>query len=165
MSFFNKLGKVIDIITEPESVSKGYDFESYIASLFPQERFSIVEWTNDICRKHDRYVESDTRPDLTVRHLKTDQIFHIECKYRSELYEGKLNWTNPRQLQRYQEFSRNSQNPFYVVIGLCGKASNPKYLFCIPLQEARYPALYPSIFERYERDAWKEFDVKGRWLV
>jgi len=165
MSIFKKLEKVMDVITEPESVTKGNDFESYIVSLFPENKFALVEWSTDICRKHDRFVESDTRPDITVRHIKTGNVFHIECKFRSMLYENKLSWTNKKQLTRYQEFARESDDPVYVAVGLDGRASKPKYLFFIPLEEAKYPGLYPSVFERFERNRGKEFGVKRGLLV
>lgn len=163
MGLADKLGRVIDVITEPESVTKGNDFEKYLVSLLRSDRFALMDWTSDICRKHDRFVEADTRPDLTVRHIKTGQVLHIECKFRSGLFNDKLEWTNRGQLQRYRDFAKQTREPVYVAIGLEGKASKPKYLFVIPLEEAKYPALYPSVFEKYERSTKKNFNViKGR---
>ncbi|WP_243684000.1 hypothetical protein [Methanosarcina barkeri] len=60
---------------EDESVEKGNDFEKYVVNLFDDKYFSIVQWSTDIMRKHDRFVESDTDPDLIVRYLPKDEVF------------------------------------------------------------------------------------------
>ena len=39
-------------------------------------------------------------------------------------------------------FERDNDVPFYVVIGLGGKAGKPKRMFCIPLEETKSPALF-----------------------
>ena len=33
-----------------------------------------------------------------------------------------------------------------------GNPQKPERMFCIPLENAKYPELYPSVFEKYERD-------------
>lgn len=75
---------------------KGDEFERYIAELFNDELFSIVEWTTDMSRKHNRFVESDCNPDLVIRDRKTNQIFCVECKYRSRLVNGYYDWSYPK---------------------------------------------------------------------
>lgn len=161
MGLFNKIAKVVEILKEDESVEKWNDFEKYVVNLFDNRYFSIVHWSTDISRKHDRFVESDTGPDLTIRYISADEIFYVECKFRSGLYEDKLHWSNPEQLKRYQNFERENRYPFFVVIGLGGDYSDPERMFCIPLEEARYPALYPSAFEKFERNSKKKFFWKN----
>lgn len=157
MGFINKIIKAVDVLTEDESIEKGNEFEKYVLDLFDDRYFSITHWNADIARKHDRFVESDMGPDLTMRYLPKDELFYVECKFRSTLYEDKLNWSNFQQLRRYQDFARENGLPFFVVIGLGGNPSYPERMFCIPLEEARYPGLFPSIFERFERDPDKNF--------
>jgi hypothetical protein len=48
-----------------------------------------------------------------------------------------------------------------VVIGLGGKARKPKRMFCIPLEESKYSALSPELFERFERNSKKKFFWKN----
>jgi hypothetical protein len=67
--------------------------------------FTVVHWSTDITRKHDRLVESDMGPDLVIRYEPKGEIFCVECKFRSALYEDKLKWSNPEQLKRYQEYA------------------------------------------------------------
>lgn len=161
MGLVNKIIKAVEAFTEDESVEKGNDFERYVVDHFDKKYFSIVQWSTDIARKHDRFVESDSGPDLSVRYIPINEIFCVECKFRSGLYEEKLHWSNPEQLNRYQDFARENGHPFFVVIGLGGTPSHPERMFCIPLEEARYPALYPSVFEKFERNPDKNFFWKN----
>jgi hypothetical protein len=161
MGILNKIAKVVEILTEDESVEKGDDFEKYVVDLFDKKYFSIVQWTMDINRKHDRFVEADAGPDLMIRYIPTGEIIYVECKFRSGLYEDKLHWSKPEQLKRYQNFARESRYPFFVVIGFGRAPSYPERMFCIPLEEARYPALYPSVFEKFERSPDKNFFWKN----
>ena len=166
MSAFRKLGKIIDVLCEDERVGKGDDFEKYVVDLFDENYFSVAQWTTDIARKHDRFVESDCNPDLVMRyHYKgREELFCVECKFRSDLYQNKLDWTNPDQLERYREYEQETNLPFFVVIGLGGSPDYPERMFCIPLEEANYPALYPSVFERFERDPEKPFFWSNGYL-
>jgi len=56
---------------------KGYQFENYIASLFPTNVWVIADKTRDFSRILKRPVESDTHPDFTFRHIKTGKIFAV----------------------------------------------------------------------------------------
>ena len=161
MGLFRKLRKIFSVIFENESEQKGDDFERYVVDLFDEKKFSIVQWTTDMARKHNRFVESDCGPDLVFRHRFTNEIFCVECKFRSKLFKGKLQWSTPKQLGRYRTFAVDNRVPFFVVIGLGGKARKPKRLFCVPLEEARYPALSPEIFERFERNSKKKFFLRN----
>ncbi|MCX6685730.1 MAG: hypothetical protein NTV10_03630 [Methanoregula sp.] len=38
------------------------------------------------------------------------------------------------------------------MIGLAGKPSKPEYMFCLPLEVAKYPELFPSVLDKYERE-------------
>jgi len=164
MGIANKIKKMVDIFTEDDSVEKGNDFESYVVKLFDARYFSVVQWSTDIARKHDRFVEADMDPDLVMRYEPKGEKFCVECKFRSGLYENKLNWSKPQQLQRYQDYAREHRLPFFVVIGLGGDPTHPERMFCIPLEEAKYPNLFPSILEKFERNPDKNFFWKNSML-
>ena len=142
-------------------VDKGDMFEQYVVDLFNKSHFNVVEWTTDMMRKHNRYVESDSNPDLTMRHKTTDVVFSVECKFRSKLYRGALNWSNWKQLRRYKSYSFDNEVPLFVVIGLGGSPQCPDRMFCIPIEDMEYPSLYPKIFEEYERNPEKMFFCDG----
>lgn len=161
MGLFRKLRKIIEVIFENESEQKGDDFEKYVVDLFDEKYFSIVQWTTDMARKHTRFVESDCGPDLILRYRPTNEIFCVECKFRSKLFKGNLQWSAPKQLGRYRVFAKDNKVPFYVVIGLGGKARKPKRMFCIPLKEAKFPALSQELVEKFERSSKKKFFWKN----
>ena len=92
MGLFRKLRKILSVIFENEAEQKGDDFERCVVDLFDEKNFSIVQWTTDMARKHSRFVESDCGPDLVLRHRRTNEIFCVECKFRSKTYKGKLQW-------------------------------------------------------------------------
>ena len=164
LSLVSKISRALDVLMEDETVEKGNDFEKYVVSLFDENYFSISQWTSNITRKHDRFVESDCNPDLIMRYKPKNEVFCVECKYRSALYEGKLAWSSPNQLKRYQTFATENSFPFFAVIGLGGAPASPERMFCIPLREAKYPELFPSLFERFERDPVKRFFWKDKVL-
>ena len=58
---------------------------------------------------------------------------------------------------RYNAYSRSNRIPVFVVVGVGGSPKNPETMFCIPLNDAKYPEIFPSVFEKYERDPGKTF--------
>jgi hypothetical protein len=57
--------------------------------------------------------------------------------------------------------------PVFIVIGLAGKPNNPEFVFCLPLEEAKYPELFPSILDKYEREPQDKpffWDTKNKEL-
>lgn len=150
-----------ELDVESENVEKGNKFERYVVDKFDDKLFSIVEWTTDMCRKHNRYVESDCNPDLVVRDRTTNEIFCVECKYRSRLVNGFFNWSYPDQIDRYFSYSRDRKIPFYVVLGLGGNPDSPIELFCVPLQEAKYPQIHIDMLRKYHHDQKRDFIWKN----
>ena len=171
MGFLDKLAKTLDLWLSDEeeedvNYQKGTDFEKYVAGLFTRrsDYFAINDWTRD---NHDKskgiYVESNTNPDLVIRYKPTNEKFAVECKYRSGFYRSqKINgpvvkWAAPDQIKRYNAYSRSNRIPVFVVIGVGGSPKNPATMFCIPLKDAKYPEIFPSVFEKYVRDPGKTF--------
>ncbi len=147
-----------------QAVSKGDKFERYVVDKFDENKFTIVEWTTDTTRKHHRYVEADTRPDLLIRYNLSGEEFYVECKYRSYFYENKFQWSTPEQMNRYLRFAYEQNKPFFVVLGLGGTPDRPEKIFCIPIQEAKYPALYSSVLTKFSHETGKDFLWDGHTL-
>jgi hypothetical protein len=140
----------------------GLRFEDYVSDLFSKKYFSVVEKTHSAETNQERYVESSMNPDFVFRYNPTGELLAIECKYRSNLNnEGLLSWSYPEQMKRYQEFSYKRKMPVFIVIGLGGIDNDPEEMFNIPLEEAKYPALYPSVFNRFIRPPDKPFFWKN----
>ncbi|WP_321416577.1 hypothetical protein [uncultured Methanomethylovorans sp.] len=109
-------------------------------------------------------MEADTRPDLLIRYNLTGEEFYVECKYRSYFYENKFQWSTSEQMNRYLRFAYEQNKPFFVVLGLGGTPDKPEKIFCIPIQEAKYPALYSSVLTKFSHETGKDFFWNGHTL-
>jgi len=156
--------KEVQMLTSDDPFISGLRFEKYANDLFSKKYFSIFEKTHSTETNKEQYVESSMNPDFVYKYNPTGELFAVECKYRSGLYNGSLEWSYSKQLKRYQEFSKLRNIPVFVVIGLGGYDDKPEEMFCIPLKEAKYPALYPSVFDRFSRDPNKAFFWKNNNL-
>jgi hypothetical protein len=170
MGLLGKIGDVFHTIEyhvsdSPEIVGKR--FEDHVQNLFTLRYFKIIEKTHSFKTNSDRYVESSKNPDFTFEYMPTHERFAVECKFRTKLNsKGQLEWSYPAQLKRYQEFAMQQKIPVYIVIGFQEEPEDDDeepegYMFNIPLSEAKYPALYESVFAKYERDPEKPFFWKN----
>jgi hypothetical protein len=168
MGFYEKLLKTIDLELpdkKQESIEKGHEFERYVAHIFSKDKdFSIEQMTYDYFNKTDGIkVESNLNPDLIIRFNPTGEKFAVECKYRSHTVKSDIiidyviKWSKPEQIKRYNEFSKTHQIPVFVVIGLSGKPNHPGDMFCLPLEVAKYPEIFPSVLERFRRSPGEPF--------
>lgn len=173
MGLFDKISRCVNVLladdeTRPvtDNYEKGVLFEKYVINLFDQRYFKVHDWTRDLSGKTNGIcVESDANPDLVMRYTPRDERIAVECKFRSSLYQGKLQWTTWKKLKGYIAFAERTHIPTFIVIGLGGYSTDPDRLFCIPLSEAKYPGLYPSMFEKFERSSLKNFFWDGDVLV
>lgn len=154
MGIINKIEKALDVLLseENENFEKGTTFERYVVNLFNNSTYvSIQDWTRDLSDKHKGIkVESDSGPDLIVRYKPTDERFAVECKYRSHLCEDdKLVWTTFDKLKQYNQYWINNKIPMFILIGMGGSPDDVDRMFCIPLHEAKYSELYPSVGSKH----------------
>ena len=170
MGFLGRIGDVFHKIeyhigSDPEI--KGKRFEDHVENLFSKKYFSILEKTHSYKTNQQRYVESSKNPDIIFQYNPTGEQFAVECKFRTQLNnKNQLEWSYPAQLKRYQDFSRDRKMPVYIVIGLelpfkdeddPDEYVEESFMFNIPLEEAKYPALYESVFTKFERPYDKPF--------
>lgn len=161
MGLFDSLMETFS--SSPEWVGKR--FEKFILTKFDPKYFTLVERTHPFQSTQDRYTESQLNPDYVLRYNPTKQEFAVEVKYRSKLDKGMLHWSNPKQLERYREFAKKRKLPVYIVIGFGGYEEDPEDMFVIPLEEAKYPSLYPSVYQQFSRNPRKNFYWKDGKLI
>jgi hypothetical protein len=163
MGIFGKIGDVfnkIDLETSNDPEVVGRWFEDYVQKLFSTKYFKLIEKTHSFKTNTERYVESSKNPDFTFEYMPTRERFAVECKFRTKLNQkNQLEWSYPAQLKRYQEFAMHHKIPVFIVVGL--ELEDGGYMFSIPLSEAKYPALYESVFAKYERPMDKPFFWKN----
>jgi hypothetical protein len=158
------------------TMKKGHDFEQYVAHLFSikNDYFAIQEWTTDHSDKRAGIkVESDSKPDFIVRYKPENECFAVEAQWRAyPLYDPKIrdyvvHWADPCQIKNYRMFSRKMNMPVCIALGLAGTPHSPGFMFCIPLEEARYPKLFRGILKKYQRESPDEpffWDTKHKKL-
>ncbi len=152
MSLNRKIIKFLDDREKKKNFKKGESFEEFVKDyVFPDEKFILIRSTQDY-RNNERYVEGKLEPDLYFRDRKTNETFFVECKFRSNLYQNKLQWAKDKtQFKRYKEFQEKVKpEKVFVVVGLGGKPYDPERVFKLPLEEIKYPALFESVFKKYE---------------
>jgi hypothetical protein len=44
----------------------------------------------------------------------------------------------------------SKQHPVFIVVGLSAESTFPDKMFCIPLKEARWTELFPSVYLKFE---------------
>ena len=160
------LDRSTEHIPDETNYERGVEFEKYVIRLFGSNHFALHDWTRDISGKNSGFVvESDSNPDLVMRYKPRDELFAVECKFRASLFKGAMAWTNHRKLRGYKAYAEQTGIPTFVVVGLGGQPDAPERMFCVPLADAKYPAMYPSIFEKFERKPSKRFFWDGRTLV
>lgn len=144
--------------------AKGTSFESHVIGLFPTDMFSVLHDTrrDSVAEK---IPESALNPDFRLRHRPSKHVFWVECKFRSSARYGVISWsTGAPQFVRYKEFQeRVRPEKVYVVIGLIGFSTKPKFMYCIPLDEITEPDLYVNEIRKYVRNPRGIFTyVQGR---
>jgi hypothetical protein len=104
-----------------DTYSKGDLFENYAQKLFPDQDFKVVHYTTRRDELDGRKIESAQNPDFQFEHRRSGHRFWVECKWRGDLYDGKLDWCKDYQFKRYKEFQEEVRpQKVYAVIGLDG---------------------------------------------
>lgn len=148
--------------SETELINKnqkaGYDFEKFIVMKFDKKYFSIQNWASDKFID-GQYAESNMHPDIQLT-LKLGGVGYplaVECKWRSEPSSHFVQFAEPDQLKRYQEFETKTGNPVFIALGIGGKPSAPKSLYIIPIQAFQNPVQLLSKLAKYRKDVDKLF--------
>ncbi len=149
-----------------DGFEKGKKFEQFVCSLFPTKTFDLIHATSTRDDLGGRKVEENKLPDFRFRDKGSKNSFWVECKFRSGKFNEKIPWATSYQFNRYKEFQVNNRSEtVFVIIGFEGEPSNPKSLYCIPLDEIQYPGLYPSAIDKYRRLTDKQFYYENGQLI
>lgn len=126
----------------PTSHDKGAAFEQMVVLAVDWQDLTLEEWRSDkevagISPMTSRY------PDLvlTWRGPRGEQErLAIECKWRAQVSaRGEVTWCNARQLQTYQRYSREHEQPVFIALGVGGAPGQPHALYLVPLDALPEP--------------------------
>jgi len=134
---------------------KGYKFEQWVVTQFPEELFPLQEWRGD---KHvgGRYPASCKNPDLVFKQLGLGRrsFFAVECKWKAQLKAAEYPWANLRKRSVYNNFGIRLAMPVHIALGIGGEADQPKNIFLIPLEKIKHiDYLDQSLLDKYK---WPE---------
>lgn len=148
----------------PESEIKGFEFEKFVVKLFPKKYYELIEWTSD--KKIDGYyAKNSENPDLILGTKTKNQsgeyvfeeqqtsYFAVECKYRTTMYNNRIEICTEQQLARYKDYGSTHHRDVFIVLGYGGFASNPESLYVIPINEMHRGYLFPNELHRFYRMA------------
>lgn len=134
-----------------ENIIKGEKFEDYVAEcLFSKQHFKIVN------RTPSAYDPNSTKwevipPDITLKELRSGEIFHVECKFRSNIrYNGSIEWTDFIHKKTYEKYGLKTGKKVYIALGVGKDPENPERLFLMDLSQTPYTTLYMTFYEEYE---------------
>jgi len=149
---------------KPEGYKKGDKFEDYVLSLFSaSKKWHLLKRTQDYDHNSQMYEKSSLEPDFRFKHLASNAIINIECKYRASLYNGMLEWCKREQLIRYKDGDK--YNNTFIIIGYGGQPNNPEKIYLFKLSEVKYEKLYPSILKDFEIEKGCCFDMKNNQII
>jgi hypothetical protein len=148
--------KRVDLLDPYE---KGRLFEEYVYRLFNETHFKLIEWRKAQRFKDRSLPNAYSNPDLELIFAGVKNYkFAVECKWRKEFFEGKINWARRYQISTYIDFERKFGIPVFIAIGVGGEPSKPEKLFVTPLCNiSRYPEVYESELIPYKRKATRKF--------
>ena len=148
-----------------ENIEKGKKFEQFVINLIDLNYFKINNYNRDNYNSLHVKIETDSDPDITIRHLDTNQLISLECKFRQNMYNNKIRWAFAYQIRHYNEFSVKNNRPTFIVIGLGGYPDRPDKLYCIPLEHARLTNLDPSAIEKFKKPLYSKFTWQHNTLI
>ena len=147
----------IRAITMPEEVLKGREFEDFVLELFDlgdSRAYSLIEWRGDKSNGEIAPV-SNTYPDFVIEYKKDNikKRFAIECKWRDSIprYIRKP-ILSTEQIERYQEYAKESNMNVNIVFGVGGEPSMPEELYIVPIDDFQRVASKPSMLNNYRRE-------------
>lgn len=134
-----------------ESLLKGHVFEEFIATKVSKNRaYKLKEWRGDKYA-NGIYAESNLYPDLEfeLSEGSKEYRFAIECKWRNNFYEGRLELFKESQLKNYWRYSAERKIKVFIAIGVGIEDHHPRELYIIPLSKIRSTHLYKSELLHY----------------
>ena len=149
---------------KPDSFAKGEAFEKYVRSkIFTKDRYVLTHKTHGYEENSNDFVESSLEPDYRFRCKETNREFYVEVKFRSSTYEGKYEWSNHRQMNRYKGVK--DEKPTFLMLGMGGTPDYPNGLALIPLNDINFTGLFPSFISKYKLELDNPVNNKYLWSL
>ena len=127
--------------TKANTMIKGDTFVRLVQGMIPDDEFVLMHANPRRYDAEGRTMEEAKDPDFRYLHHRSGRMLWIECRYRKDTFYDKVQWSTPAQLNRLRNFQKDVEpETVYVIIGLGGTPERPDHIFCVPLNDAIYPA-------------------------
>lgn len=127
-------------ILDPKDPSKekGDAYEDFVVNLLADWRLTLLDRTQDAVSSAGVVAESCKNPDLHVQQKRGKGTidYYLECKYRSNWKDGKVNFED-WQIVRYRQFQRDNQRKVIFALGVGGTPSAPSTFMLVPLDSVK----------------------------
>jgi len=142
-----------------DSYEKGFLFEQFIVMLFNERHFHLQEWRQSKKVDDISTLINHGNPDLELIFSGSKKYrFAVECKWKAEFKDGKIEWASKSKIDRYTKFENEKRIPVFVAIGIGGEPSNPEKLFVTPLCNiSNQSEVYESALIPYSRKPSRRF--------
>lgn len=156
--------KEVQLEAPPEK--KGYEFEKYVVKKFDKTYFKILQWQSDKFHA-GHFPLNNLHPDMVFQYTdsRTTRKFAVECKWRAELFKGRVELARMDQLNNYKEFSNRERMPVFIVLGLGGTPTAPENVYVIPLDEIRSNCMNQKELDKYYRYKKGDFFLRTYNMV
>lgn len=139
---------VVDDYRTPESFKKGEAFEKFVREeVFPKDTYQLIHKTSKYKQNSKDFAEDSLNPDFKLRCKERQKEFHVEAKYRSNLYNNNKLFYNPAQFDRYKDLDKATT--VFVALGLGGKPSSPLDVCVIPMRDIKSPVVSDEFLADY----------------
>jgi hypothetical protein len=124
----------------PDSFQKAEQFEDYVRKyLFPKAQYKFIHRTPGYLQNEKDHPESGLNPAFKLHDMRNGRSFYVECKFRSALIANSYAFSKKFPPERHTLYT---DLPFYMVLGLGGKASAPNQVFLLNLVDSRFAPIY-----------------------
>ncbi len=148
----------------PDSFDKGEKFEEFLREkIFTKENYILVHKTHNYQTNSNDFVESSLLPDFKFRCKSTNKEFFVEVKFRTTTLEGKVEWCNQKQFERYKNVNKKALT--FLALGYKGSPAKPDEIYVIPISKINYSGLYLSTFDEYRIPTNKNLSNNQFWKI
>jgi hypothetical protein len=119
-------------------------FQHYLEEHAPRQRgVELRRWPVD---------PNGYYPDLelVIKEAGVEQRFAIECKFRSKVEDGFVEFAYDEQLKRYKAFEEQTKEPVVVMLGIGGEPESPAQVYAVPLVAIYQPYLSEQQLKGFE---------------
>ena len=134
----------------------GEAFEEYTKNIFPEENFELLSQTPSAFNAGNT-AEEVMRPDLLFKDRETGVLFWVECKFRTHLVDGSIEWADYKHKKRYERTRENTGFSVFIAIGIGDDPMDPDRVFILDLDRVPYTTLFKRFYEKYEIHPYGRF--------